>query len=93
MAAFVAVLKLEPFDFESAEVVEKDDTLGGGPVVNQTFRLQIKTHLEGHKSLCRLNWVSCHDFFFCSTFVPVAIRIEESTFVHIWVQLGVFMVD
>jgi len=31
---------------------------GGGAVVNQTFRLQIKTHLEGHKSLCRLNWVS-----------------------------------
>jgi hypothetical protein len=34
LAAFVAVLKLDysvaPFDFESAEVVEKDDTWGGG---------------------------------------------------------------
>jgi len=30
LAAFVAFLKLEPFDFESAEVVEKDDTWGGG---------------------------------------------------------------
>jgi hypothetical protein len=33
LAAFVAVLKLDysvaPFDFESAEVVEKDDTWGG----------------------------------------------------------------